>query len=832
VSLTEDTLRKSRLAPTPTGDPVVDGAVACGQVGVYVFPARWTYDTASGKKVDEHFHRWWNKDTPRTPAHLGGVAIRKAFSSGRWNAYGIDMGASGLAGIDLDGPEAVDKFAALCAEHGDDPQADGAHIKHTPRDGGMHVVFRNDPQHPIGNGAGVVAPQIDHRGVGGLLYGTGSYDERGPYTGPEMPRPSTLPVIYPWLRDLANGGRKAVAEAEAEASDGEVDEFDVPGLGEKAYDPEHVDRIIRTELAKLEKAPKGRINDALNGAALYLFHFAPEFIGDKGLAGRLIKAQERAWLASGGRDDKDYRAARKTIISARTKAKSEWTAVRRDEDEDDEAGRVGPEPSGDDDEADEETGPAAHRTEESKGAAFQDAKLAPVVAEGALKDRYLHSDAFGWMAYNKARGTWGMVSEKAPAEAVRAYVVRRYAAAARELARRVAADDEKGAEKAEGWMDGWRKAMSASRLASLVKLCRGIDRVTAADDSFDADHTRLWLNTPTGVIDLETGTMRDHDPADRITTCTRVAPADAPSAAFSAFLSRVLPDPGVRDYVQRWFGSGLLGLVRDHILMVFDGRGRNGKGVLRSAVLHALGDYACEVSPELVMMQQHTQHRTFLMRLRARRVVCTSETEEGRKLNITVVKRLTGGDPIEANLMHHDPVEFVPYHSLTLMTNHLPEVSGADPALWERMRRVEFGVVIPEAERDVLLGEKLQDEAAGILRWMLDGLEAYRRDGLGIAATPPSVLMSTTAYREEGDLIARFLAERTRASRGELVGSRVLYHAYQAYVVDAGERPLTETAFGRDMGKRGEAARQTSKGKFYRRELLEPASDEEFEELR
>ena len=35
------------------------------------------------------------------------------------------------------------------------------------------------------------------------------------------------------------------------------------------------------------------------------------------------------------------------------------------------------------------------------------------------------------------------------------------------------------------------------------------------------------------------------------------------------------------------------------------------------------------------------------------------------------MKRLTGGDPIEANLMHNNPIVFKPSHTLVMVTNHI-----------------------------------------------------------------------------------------------------------------------------------------------------------------
>lgn len=49
-----------------------------------------------------------------------------------------------------------------------------------------------------------------------------------------------------------------------------------------------------------------------------------------------------------------------------------------------------------------------------------------------------------------------------------------------------------------------------------------------------------------------------------------------------------------------------------------------------------------------------------------------SETEQNKRFAESTMKRLTVGDPIEANLMHKNPITFDPSHSLVMLTNHLP----------------------------------------------------------------------------------------------------------------------------------------------------------------
>ncbi|MBZ4369602.1 hypothetical protein LAN13_23175, partial [Mycobacterium tuberculosis] len=86
------------------------------------------------------------------------------------------------------------------------------------------------------------------------------------------------------------------------------------------------------------------------------------------------------------------------------------------------------------------------------------------------------------------------------------------------------------------------------------------------------------------------------------------------------FLTRVLPDEGVRGFVQRLAGVGLLGTVREHVLAILIGVGANGKSVFDKAIRYALGDYACTAEPDLFMHRENA-HPTGEMDLRGVRWV-------------------------------------------------------------------------------------------------------------------------------------------------------------------------------------------------------------------
>ena len=188
-----------------------------------------------------------------------------------------------------------------------------------------------------------------------------------------------------------------------------------------------------------------------------------------------------------------------------------------------------------------------------------------------------------------------------------------------------------------------------------------------------------------------------------------------------------------------------LGKVAEHILPILTGTGANGKGTFYKAMLWALGDHGSTVEPDLLMHRQGA-HPTGEMDLLGRRLVVVSESERDRRLAEATMKRLTGGDTIRAPRMRQDFVEFKPSHTPLLITNHLPKVSGDDPAIWRRLRVVPFTVEIPAAERDPHLDERLQAEADAVLAWAIAGWVDYRERGLD---EPQAVLVATDDYQRE-----------------------------------------------------------------------------------
>lgn len=346
-----------------------------------------------------------------------------------------------------------------------------------------------------------------------------------------------------------------------------------------------------------------------------------------------------------------------------------------------------------------------------------------------------------------------------------------------------------------------KKAESAGAIEGMLKLAGALKPISAPARALDADP--YLFNTPAGTVDLNEGTIRENSRTDMITKVAGAPVGDNMNDEWEAFLKRILPDEDVRAFVQRLFGYAMLGKQTEHVMPIFTGTGANGKGTIRDAVMHAMGDYCIEVDPSLLMESKHEKHGAFKMRLRGARLAFCSETEKGRKFAEATMKRLVGGDPIEANYMHKNPITFDPSHTLVMLTNHLPAVSGDDPAVWRRILVVPFDVVIPEEDRDGELPERLKQAAPAVLAWCYAGWLDYQDQGLN---PPDAVRVRTEQYQADSDTLGRFLAERTMSNSHGVVRARELFQTWSKWCHDNGIRADevgSEVAFAASMKARG-----------------------------
>ena len=330
-----------------------------------------------------------------------------------------------------------------------------------------------------------------------------------------------------------------------------------------------------------------------------------------------------------------------------------------------------------------------------------------------------------------------------------------------------------------------------------------------------------WLfNCLNGTLDLKTGSLRPHNPADLITQlCPVEYHPDATCPLWDATLELFLPDKEVREFFQWLCGYALTGVVRDHILAVCYGTGSNGKSTVLGALLEVFGpDYAMKAPFDLIMVKKNEAHPTERTDLFRKRLVVTIESEEGRRLNETLVKELTGGDRIRARRMREDFWEFSPTHKFFLATNHKPPVRDTTDSTWRRIKEIPFTVKMSDDKADKTVPERLRAEYPGILAWCFRGCLEWQSSGL---REPKCVTQATSEYRLQQDVLAAFLEEHTIVNPAAEVKGKDLYARYKRWAEASNLYCLSSIALGIKLKDRGIESR-VSNGTLYKGLKLRP----------
>jgi len=197
--------------------------------------------------------------------------------------------------------------------------------------------------------------------------------------------------------------------------------------------------------------------------------------------------------------------------------------------------------------------------------------------------------------------------------------------------------------------------------------------------------------------------------------------------------------------------------------------------------------------------------------LAGRRMVLTSETEEGERLNESVIKDLTGGDSLRAEHKYERAFTFHPACKLWIIGNHKPGIRGTDGGIWRRVRLIPFTQKFEGAADDRNLGETLKAEASGILNWLIKGCLLWQAEGL---EAPETIRAATEEYRGEEDTLADFLDECTAEDMTASTPHAEMFDAYRKWATDSGIRyQLTSRLLAKRLRERGWRDMRTDRAK-------------------
>lgn len=348
------------------------------------------------------------------------------------------------------------------------------------------------------------------------------------------------------------------------------------------------------------------------------------------------------------------------------------------------------------------------------------------------------------------------------------------------------------------------RSESEPRLKAALKLAESEGAVVVSASELDR---QPWLfNVKNGTLDLRTGELRAHEPADLLTKLSPVTfQGDARSALWESFLERITGgDEELRGFLQRAVGYSLTGDTREEKLFFAHGPAASGKSTFLEAIKAVLGDYATTADFESFLKKKSDAGvRNDIARLAGTRMTIGIEVDEGKRLAEGLLKTLTGGDTITARHLYREFFEFLPQFKLWLAANDRPRVSASDSGMWRRIVQMPFTEAIPEQERDPQVKLQLKHDPqvqSAVLAWGLEGCLAWQQQGLAI---PERVRHYTEEYRAENDQLADFFEERCAFEPRAVVRRSELRRAYEEWAKENGEWTVAPRTLAAALKARG-----------------------------
>lgn len=314
-------------------------------------------------------------------------------------------------------------------------------------------------------------------------------------------------------------------------------------------------------------------------------------------------------------------------------------------------------------------------------------------------------------------------------------------------------------------MNSLKKANFQSSVMTEAAMLFNVEKI---DEKMDSNCHLVGFEN--GVYDLNALEFRDGRPEDYVSLSTGINYVEFDNnnphhEALAQFLSQVLRNNNVREYVLRLFASFLHGSIREERFHVWTGVGSNGKSKILELFQSAFGEYCCTLPISLLTQKRGASNSASpeLSRAKSKRFACLQEPGENERLNIGLMKEMTGGDKLYSRGLYREGSEWKPQFKMILTCNHLPIVPSDDGGTWRRIRVVRFESRFcehpdPNKENEFPINTELSqcfDEWKEPFMSML--VEYYKKSVTNKIKEPEEVLECTREYQRRNDIIMEFL---------------------------------------------------------------------------
>lgn len=415
----------------------------------------------------------------------------------------------------------------------------------------------------------------------------------------------------------------------------------------------------------------------------------------------------------------------------------------------------------------------------------------------AYKGRLLHCEDWGcWLIYKNGRWIRDNINET---QALAKNIVLSYY----QMASQIEDDRERNRLVKHALKSSTQRGINA-----MIELSKS--ELAVRPEDFDREP--YIVNLKNGTLNLKTLEFWEHKPEDLLTRQMNVEYKPlAQCPRWLEFLNKIFQNnQNLINFIQKALGYSLSGDTGEDCLFILYGTGQNGKTTFLKTISEIWGDYAVDTPTETLLLKDRDNVPNDIARLRGSRLVTSSESQEGRRFNEILIKKLTGRDRITARFLRQEFFEFDPTFKIWIATNHKPVVRENSKAFWRRIRLIPFTVQIPDSEVIPNFEKILLEEKEGIFNWILQGYKKWEKERLGI---PEEIKTATEEYRDEMDILADFISSMCIEHPEAKAPTKDLYTAYCKWCEENKEEAISIRAFGRRLEERGYKSIRTGKNR-------------------
>lgn len=303
-----------------------------------------------------------------------------------------------------------------------------------------------------------------------------------------------------------------------------------------------------------------------------------------------------------------------------------------------------------------------------------------------------------------------------------------------------------------------------------------------------------------GILDITNMTLKPHSPDYFFRNMIHAEyKPDAKAEVFLKWLNEILPDEDAQKTVQEMFGYCLYRGYPLHHLFFLVGSGRNGRSTLLRTLEALLGKENCASVP-LELLPERFQVTNLIGRM----VNIVSEPRSKKMLDTPILKKLTGGDLIEAEYKgKQKTTRFTNYAKIIVLANELPPVKDDSYGWWERVILIEFPVSIPDDKRISNIEQRWlssSQERSGIINWALEGLKRILANDK--FTKTETMRNQIEQYRRWSNPAQYFLEKYCKYSPNHCITKKELYEAFKVICDEEGLQIISEEAFSREVRKK------------------------------